>query len=320
LIGNPAKFTWKDLLMDMSKTLSKGGYSQVPQMSSSKPIDLSAPVVIKPPSARRTKAVFIGINYRGSGAGELLGCQNDAKSMQQWAIAQGFSASDMKVLMDDGKSTAPTKANIWAALKWLVAGAQPGDALLFHFSGHGGQVKDVSGDEESGFDQTMIPVDHKKAGIILDDDILDKILKPLPAGVDMFCITDCCHSGTIMDLPYTVVIDGKTGSALNKGQISQLGKNQKFHNKAAKRFQMPDKMPDMPDAPDGQKAGGAAIAAGCGLCCADACDLAGDSDAPGGNTAPGAKTGAALIAGGLCACCVDICDLAGDSKKPDPKV
>jgi len=266
---------------------------------------LDSPVTIRPPAARRTKAVLIGINYRGSGAGELLGCHNDVKKMQQWAIAQGFSASHMQVLMDDGVSTAPTKANIWAALKWLVTGVQPGDALLFHFSGHGGQVKDVSGDEASGFDQTMIPVDHKSAGIILDDDILDKILKPIPAGVDMFCITDCCHSGTIMDLPYTVVVDGKTGAALGGGQIAQLGKNQKFHNKAARRDEMIG----------GQTAGCAAILGGCGLCCADACDLNGDSDAPGGNNAPGAKTGLAMILGGMCSCCVDICDLAGDSKK-----
>jgi hypothetical protein len=177
------------------------------------------------PSARRTKALLIGINYRGSGsgsgsgAGELPGCHNGVEKMQQWAIAQGFSASNMQVLMDDGIKTAPTKANIWAAMMWLAEGAQAGDALLFHFSGHGGQVKDESGDEASGFHQAMIPVDHKKAGIILDDDILDKILKPLPAGVDMFCITDCCHSGTFVDLPYTVLVDGKTGAALSEGKI-----------------------------------------------------------------------------------------------------
>ena len=172
------------------------------------------------PSARRTKALLIGINYRGSGAGELLGCHNDVGKMQQWAIAQGFSASNTRVLMDDGVKTAPTKANIWAAMEWLVEGAQAGDALLFHFSGHGIQVKDVSSDKPSGQSQAMIPVDHKQAGIILDDDILDKILQPLPAGVDMFCITDCCHSGTFMDLPYAVVVDGKTGSVHSGGEVA----------------------------------------------------------------------------------------------------
>ncbi len=35
-----------------------------------------------------------------------------------------------------------------AGMKWLVAGAQPGDSLFMHYSGHGGQTEDESGDEE----------------------------------------------------------------------------------------------------------------------------------------------------------------------------
>ena len=75
--------------------------------------------------------------------------------MQQWITGHGYdsSAGAQQILMDDGIHTPPTKANIWAAMQWLIKGAQPGDALFFHFSGHGGQVKDISGDEADGMDE-----------------------------------------------------------------------------------------------------------------------------------------------------------------------
>ena len=46
--------------------------------------------------------------------------------------------------------------------------------VVFHFlmTGHGGQQEDLDGDEEDGFDETLIPVDFDKNGHIIDDDIL----------------------------------------------------------------------------------------------------------------------------------------------------
>lgn len=41
-------------------------------------------------------------------------------------------------------------------------------------AGHGGSVPDVSGDEEDGKDETMIPVDYKTAGQIKDDTIFEE--------------------------------------------------------------------------------------------------------------------------------------------------
>ena len=32
----------------------------------------------------------------------------------------------------------PTRANMIAAMQWLVRDAQPNDSLFFHYSGHGG--------------------------------------------------------------------------------------------------------------------------------------------------------------------------------------
>ena len=72
------------------------------------------------------------------------------------------------------------------AMQWLVNAAQPNDSLFFHCmcmlpyvfhtpsdetadSGHGGQTKDVDGDEADGFDEVIYPVDFKQVGHIVDD-------------------------------------------------------------------------------------------------------------------------------------------------------
>ena len=87
-------------------------------------------------------------------------------------------------------------------MRWLVKGSKTNDALFFHYSGHGGRTKDVSGDELDGYDETVYPVDFMKKGHILDDTIHDELVKPLPSGCRLTAIFDSCHSGTAMDLPF----------------------------------------------------------------------------------------------------------------------
>lgn len=88
------------------------------------------------------KAVIIGINYIRHQRGRLKGCINDAKNMEQFLMARGFSGANIRLLTDDqqDQTKQPTKANILRDLRWLVAGAKPGDSLFFHFSGHGSLV------------------------------------------------------------------------------------------------------------------------------------------------------------------------------------
>lgn len=41
--------------------------------------------------------------------------------------------------------------------------------------GHGGSVRDTSGDEEDAKDETMIPVDYAQSGMIKDDEIFARV-------------------------------------------------------------------------------------------------------------------------------------------------
>ena len=38
------------------------------------------------------------------------------------------------------------RATIVQAITWLMSDLQPGDSLVFHFSGHGGQQRDPTGE------------------------------------------------------------------------------------------------------------------------------------------------------------------------------
>jgi hypothetical protein len=75
--------------------------------------------------------------------------------------------------------------------------------------GHGGKLKDDDGDEKDGYDETLVPLDYSGAGQIRDDDIYNILIAPMKAGVYATCIMDCCHSGSVLDLPYTFAADGE---------------------------------------------------------------------------------------------------------------
>lgn len=58
----------------------------------------------------------------------------------------GFTNRDIRVLVD----SRATKANIVYRLESMVKQAKAGDFLVFHFSGHGSQIRDRDGDELKG--------------------------------------------------------------------------------------------------------------------------------------------------------------------------
>ncbi|GAB4844260.1 Metacaspase-1 [Ancistrocladus abbreviatus] len=159
----------------------------------------------QPPSVYgRKKALICGISYRYSRY-ELKGCINDAKCMRYLLINKFQFPPDSILMLTEEEADPhriPTKHNMMMALHWLVTGCQPGDSLVFHYSGHGSQQRDYDGDEADGYDETLCPLDFETQGMIVDDEINDTIVRPLPPGVKLHAIIDACHSGTALDLPF----------------------------------------------------------------------------------------------------------------------
>jgi hypothetical protein len=154
----------------------------------------------------RRKALLIGINYIGS-QNELRGCINDVENVRRYLVHdKGFphDPASMVVMTDNQNDPRfiPTGQNMIAAFHWLVTNNNRGDSLFLHYSGHGGQVKDPDGDRESGFDDTICPVDFEEFGQITSDTLHKVLVTPLAPGVRLTVIFDCCHSGTAIELPF----------------------------------------------------------------------------------------------------------------------
>lgn len=162
------------------------------------------------PTGRR-RALLIGCVYNGTPI-QLMGCLNDVDNIfslltKTW----DFKAEEIRILREDDPDNLPTKVKICDGMRWLVQDVQAGDRLLFFFSGHGAQAEDLSGVEEDGLNETLIPLDFAESGMITDDEINSLIVRPLPEGAKMLAVLDCCSSGSTLDLPYTW-----TGNAWNE--------------------------------------------------------------------------------------------------------
>lgn len=150
-------------------------------------------------------ALLIGINYRGSRA-TLNGCINDVHVMKKYLTEhRGYKQENIVILTED-EALQPTRANITKGLKDLIGSGS--EEVWFHYSGHGSYTTDRDGDEDDGRDETLVPLDYQSAGMITDDELHDHLAK-LPEDTKMYCIMDCCHSGTILDLKYQYINDTK---------------------------------------------------------------------------------------------------------------
>lgn len=210
--------SFSEVLEKMREHLGEEGYSQIPQLSSMNPIDVKTKFDLVPDTATGTRrAVMIGINYVGDSPGELSGCWNDVINMKKYIMdVHGFEEENIVVLMDDGENIEPTARNIMRAYQKVVADAKEGDAIFLHYSGHGTKLRDENGDEDDGYDEALVPRDFQSSGMIVDDTLYDVLIKQLPDGVHMISLMDCCHSGSILDLPYIFKGDGsQTGMILD---------------------------------------------------------------------------------------------------------
>ena len=103
----------------------------------------------------RRKCLLVACNYQGTSAA-LKGCGNDQQCMRHCLKTRfGYRDEEILALFDAQPDPRlwPTRANILAAMRWLVADARAGDSLFFHYSGHGAQTQDWSGDEADGYNE-----------------------------------------------------------------------------------------------------------------------------------------------------------------------
>jgi hypothetical protein len=157
-------------------------------------------------STKKKFAVLVGINYYGT-SGELRGCINDVNNLKSILINRfGYLPENVLTLTDNttDASRIPNRQNILNSFSTLVSKAENEDftELWFSYSGHGTYYTDASNDETDGRDELLCPVDYATSGFITDDVVYSSLASKVPASAQLFCLMDCCHSGTILDLPY----------------------------------------------------------------------------------------------------------------------
>jgi hypothetical protein len=164
-------------------------------LAAPKPIATPGPVVVVQPNVAvalsaggRRRALCVGIDAYDP-PNQLSGCVNDAND---WVSALQGLGFEVATLFD----AAATWQGLRSALTDLVGSSRPGDVIVFQYAGHGTRVADLDGDEPSGSDSALCPVDFPAGGFLIDDDVR-AIFGALPDGVNLTCFFDCCHSGTI---------------------------------------------------------------------------------------------------------------------------
>ncbi len=150
-----------------------------------------------PTGARTKRALSIGIDAYEK-ISVLDGCVNDVKLMRQVLTEVfGFDEANMTLLTNEQAN----RVNILAALDTLIEQTGEGDIVVIHYAGHGSQMTDLEGDEPSGLDSTIMPVNSEGWSgdnhDITDDEIHLRLLKLGEKTDYITLIFDCCHSGTI---------------------------------------------------------------------------------------------------------------------------
>jgi hypothetical protein len=85
-----------------------------------------------------------------------------------------------------------TRAAVLANLSNAAKTLQAGDLFFLTYSGHGGQMPDINGDETDKQDETWCLYD----GELIDDELYAAI-SAFKDGVRLLVLSDSCHSGTV---------------------------------------------------------------------------------------------------------------------------
>ena len=152
--------------------------------------------------SQNKRALLIGISDYGhanSGWQNIHGA-NDADLLCTTLKSKGFSI----VKICNKNATAKRIRNEFTS---LISKCKSGDYIYLHFSGHGQPFEDMNGDEDDGWDESIIPYDammnyqrgRYEGSSHITDDELSSIIRKLRIKVGtkgfVFVVIDACHAG-----------------------------------------------------------------------------------------------------------------------------
>lgn len=161
--------------------------------------DAQSSVVTAKPTKR---ALLIGINnYKyPDRVPSLAGALNDVEDMREVLIGKfEFPPQNILVLKD----SQATHAQIMNAIQtYLIAKTEPGDIVVFHYSGHGSQMTDLTGKMINGLDETIVPYDSRdpegKVFDISGAELHLSLVRLAEKTKNVTFVLDSCHSGTLV--------------------------------------------------------------------------------------------------------------------------
>ena len=127
----------------------------------------------------------------------------DVELVSSMLNEQKFPQENRIILFDE----AATHDGILEGFDQLLKKVKKGDVVYFHYSGHGQQIMDIDGDEEDGWDESLVaynaPIkwyDGYDGGEHLCDDemrvFIAGLRKKLGKDGQIIIVLDSCHSGT----------------------------------------------------------------------------------------------------------------------------
>ena len=105
------------------------------------------------PPAKLALVVAVAEYPESSGYG-ALNTSGDLALMVAALRKQGFLPRNIRTLQDD---QATREGIVSAFRQQLIERAEPGDVVVFHYSGHGHRITDDDGDEPDGYDEVLVP-------------------------------------------------------------------------------------------------------------------------------------------------------------------
>uniref|UniRef100_A0A6C0DAL5 Peptidase C14 caspase domain-containing protein n=1 Tax=viral metagenome TaxID=1070528 RepID=A0A6C0DAL5_9ZZZZ len=158
----------------------------------------------------KKRALLIGINYINNPDYGLSGCIDDICYARNMLIdAYGYNKSNIIMLRDDTENPGlmPTYENIIRELNNIVS--TNSDEIWIQYSGHGTQLQNKT--DKSLIDDVIVPIDFYN-NYIFDSDIYKILLKIRGCAILLF---DCCHSGSIGNLPWTFMLSNNSKNDTN---------------------------------------------------------------------------------------------------------